>query len=41
MQCVCVWGGGTLISGVNKHGRRRVSLEHLNAKMELRLYLRD
>lgn len=40
--CVCVLvGGGTLISDMNKHGRRRVSLELLNAKMELRLYLRD
>lgn len=38
--CVCL-GGGTLISGMNKHGRRRVSLELLYVKMELRLYLRD
>lgn len=37
----CSEGGGTLISGMNKHGHRRVSPELLNAKMELELYLRD
>lgn len=32
---------GTLISGMNKHGRGRVSPELLYAKMELRLHLHD